>query len=78
MEAFALFYIAKMLNKKASCLMSVVDLRYSPDVQATSEERETGLNNMITLALESAIKISVGISRKPLSYRWYCGCFMPR
>ena len=28
MEAFALFYIAKLLNKKAACLMSVVDSKY--------------------------------------------------
>ncbi len=56
MEAFALFYIAKMLNKKASCLMSVVDSKYIKDV-ATAEERETGLNNMITLALDASLKI---------------------
>lgn len=52
MEAFALFYLAKMFNKKASCLMSVVDSKYIKDV-ATPEERESGLNNMIKLALES-------------------------
>ncbi|MBQ9658597.1 MAG: purine-nucleoside phosphorylase [Clostridia bacterium] len=56
MEAFALFYIAKFLNKKASCLMSVVDSKFITDV-ATAEERQTGLNNMIKLALDSAIKI---------------------
>lgn len=56
MEAFALFYIAKMLNKKASCLMSVVDSKYIKNV-ATTEQRETGLNNMITLALESSLKM---------------------
>ena len=58
MEAFALFYTAKVLGKKASCLMSVVDLNFDKQTaQATAEERETGLNNMIKLALESAIKI---------------------
>lgn len=57
MEAFALFYIAKNLNKKAACLMSVVDSKYIERI-ATTEEREKGLNNMITLALESAIKIT--------------------
>ena len=57
MEAFALFYTAKLLNKKASCLMSVVDSKYIDSV-ATPEERQTGLNNMILLALESALKIS--------------------
>lgn len=55
MEAFALFYNAKLLNKNASCLMSVVDSKFIKDV-ATTEERQTGLNNMIKLALDSAIK----------------------
>ena len=52
MEAFALFYIAKMLNKKASCLMSVVDSKFIKDI-ASPEQRQTGLNNMIKLALEA-------------------------
>lgn len=56
MEAFALFYNAKLLNKNASCLMSVVDSKYITEV-ATAEERQTGLNNMIKLALESALNI---------------------
>ena len=56
MEAFALFYVAKILNKKASCLMSVVDSKYIKDV-ATTEERESGLNNMIKLALDSILKL---------------------
>ena len=54
MEAFALFYIAKMLNKKAACLMSVVDSKYIKDV-ATPEEREKGLDKMIKLALDSVL-----------------------
>ena len=57
MEAFALFYIAKLLGKKAACLMSVVDSKHIKNV-ATPEERQTGLNNMIKLALESAIEIN--------------------
>ena len=56
MEAFALLYNAKMLNKKAACLMTVVDSKYIKDV-ATAEERETGLNNMIKLALDSSLNI---------------------
>ena len=61
MEAFALFYVAKMLNRNASCLMSVVDTNVNsnlPKANATAEERQNGLNNMIKLALESAIKIN--------------------
>ena len=56
MEAFALFYVAKILNKKASCLMSVVDSKYIKEI-ATAEERQTGLNTMIKLALDSSLNI---------------------
>ena len=56
MEAFALFYIASYLNKKASCLLTVVD-SHCKTQEATSEEREKSLSNMITLALESTNKI---------------------
>ena len=56
MEAFALFYVAKILNKKASCLMSVVDSKYIKEI-ATPEQRQTGLNNMIKLALESTLSL---------------------
>ena len=57
--AFALFYVAKMLNKNASCLMSVVDTNVNSDLpkeNASAEDRQNSLNKMITLALESAIK----------------------
>lgn len=56
MEAFALFYVAKILHKNASCLMSVVDSKYIKDV-ATPEQRQNGLNNMIKLALDTCVKI---------------------
>lgn len=56
MEAFSLFYNAQILNKNASCLMSVVDSPYIPNM-ASTEEREKGLDKMIKLALESAILI---------------------
>ena len=56
MEAFALFYNAKLLNKKAACLMSIVDSKYIDKI-ATPKERQTGLTNMIKLALESALNI---------------------
>ena len=56
MEAFALFYTAKYLNKKASCLLTVVDSHYKKQ-EISSEEREKSLNDMIKLALESAIQI---------------------
>ena len=56
MEAFALFYNAQLLNKNACCLMSVVDSKYITEI-ATPEERQTGLNNMIKLALEASLKL---------------------
>ncbi len=54
MEAFALFYNAKVLSKKAACLMTVVDSQFI-EKQASPEEREHGLNNMIKIALEAGI-----------------------
>ena len=56
MEAFALFYIANYLGKKASCLLTVVDSHYKKQ-EISSEEREKSLNDMIVLALESGIKL---------------------
>lgn len=56
MEAFSLFYMAKYLNKKASCLLTVVDSHYKKQ-EISSEEREKSLNNMIVLALEAALKL---------------------
>lgn len=54
MEAFALFYNAKLLGKNAACLMSVVDSKYIKEI-ATPEQRQTGLNNMIQLALDATL-----------------------
>ena len=57
MEAFALFYIAKMLGKEAACLLTVVDSRYQPDIVVTSEERESKLDNMVKIALNTCLKL---------------------
>jgi len=56
MEAFALFYMANYFKKQAACLLTVVDSHYKNQA-STSEEREKSLNNIITLALESILKI---------------------
>ena len=56
MEAFALFYTAKLLGKKAACLLSVVDSHFHK-TELTSEQRQNALNNMIKLGIESAIKL---------------------
>lgn len=54
METFALFHNAKILNKKATCILTISNSLIT-DVETTSEQREKGLNDMIILALESAI-----------------------
>ena len=56
MESFALFYTANYLNKKAACLLTVVDSHYKKQ-ELSSEDREKSLNDMILLALESSLKI---------------------
>lgn len=54
MEAFGLFFVAKKLGCKATCLMTVVDSLYDKR-SLSSEDREKSLNNMIEMALESII-----------------------
>lgn len=54
MEAFGLFYIAKYLNKKAACLLTVVDSKYE-NKEVSSSDREVGLKNMIELSLEATL-----------------------
>lgn len=56
MESFALFMNAKLLGKRASTLLMVSDSFLFPQ-QLSSLEREQGLDNLITLALESSLKI---------------------
>lgn len=57
MEAFALFYTAKKLNKKAACLLTVVDV-INREGHLTSEQRQLSLDNMIKISLNSAIKLT--------------------
>lgn len=54
MEAFSLFYNAHLLDKQASCLLTVVDSYYYNE-EATANQRQKSLDNMIKLGLESAI-----------------------
>lgn len=56
MESFALFHNASVLKKKASCLLTVSNsFCYSQEL--TSEQREKSLDKMITLALETCLKL---------------------
>lgn len=52
MECFALFYIAKRLNKKASAVLTVSDNIKTLE-EMSSKERELTFNDAITLVLES-------------------------
>lgn len=52
MEGFGLFFLAKKFNKKASCLLTVVD-SYENNESISSEMRQESLNTMIELALKS-------------------------
>ncbi len=56
MEAFGLYHIAKVTGIKALAMVTIVDSKFEPDVYISAEERETSLNEMITIALESIIK----------------------
>ena len=56
MESFALFYNAKRENKKAACLLTVVDVP-KEERGMTPEEREQSLNDMINLALNSILRL---------------------
>ena len=52
METFALFYVAKMLNKEAACILTVSDSLVTHE-EISAIKREQSLNDMIKLALES-------------------------
>ena len=54
MESFALFSNAKVLGKKAACLLTVSDSFVSKEV-TTAAERETSFTNMMKIALEASI-----------------------
>ncbi len=56
MEAFALFHIANVLKKQATCLMTISDSQFEKR-ELTVDERERSLDEMILLALESCLQI---------------------
>ena len=56
MEAFALFYAAKMFNKEAACIVTVVDSRFKKE-KISSSDRENKLDNMIKIALNASLKL---------------------
>lgn len=52
MESFALFHNAKVLNKKAACLLTVSN-HFFKDIDISSKEREEAMDKMFIIALES-------------------------
>lgn len=52
MESFALFHNAKVLGKKAACLLTISD-SFTSEQKATPEERQTAFINMMKIALET-------------------------
>ena len=56
METFGLLQTAKISNKKATSILTVVN-SFSYTEELTSEEREKNLDKMITLALKTSLKI---------------------
>ena len=55
MEAFALFANARALNKEAACLLTVSDSIFKKDQNLTAEARQNAFDDMMVLALESAV-----------------------
>ena len=56
METFSLFLNARVLEKQASCILTISDSFITKEL-LSSNERENALNDMILLALESIIKL---------------------
>ncbi len=56
MESFALFHNANVLGKRAACLLTISD-SFINHVELSAEERQNSFRTMMTLALESAIKL---------------------
>lgn len=53
MESFALFNNARVLGKKAACLLTISDSFVTSEV-TTAEERQNSFTNMMKIALEAA------------------------
>lgn len=56
MESFALFHNAKVLGKNAACILTISDSLVTHEA-TTAEERQLSFNNMMEVALESAIML---------------------
>lgn len=54
MEAFGLVHVANSFGREATCMVTAVDSKFS-DVVISIEARQTALNDMIILALDSLV-----------------------
>lgn len=54
MESFALFHNAKVLHKRAACLLTISD-SFPLEQKATAQERQTAFTDMMKVALEASI-----------------------
>ena len=54
MESFVIFYLAKLFNRKASCLLTVSD-SHAKKQELSADERQKSLNQMTILALDSIL-----------------------
>ncbi len=54
MESFALFHNAKVLGRRAACLLTISDSMVTHE-ETTAEERQNAFTNMMKVALEAAV-----------------------
>lgn len=57
MESFALFHNAKVLGKKAACLLTISDSLVTGE-QTSAKERQEAFGNMMEVALKAAVLIA--------------------
>ncbi len=56
MEAFGLYKIGEVTGIETACILTITNSKFTPSRDLSSEERESSLDDMITLALEAIIK----------------------
>ena len=54
MESFALFHNAKVLGRKAACLLTISD-SFPTGEKITAQERQTTFTDMMTIALDASV-----------------------
>lgn len=56
MEAFGLYHIGEVTNIDVVAMVTITDSKFTPELNLSSKDRETSLNEMIKLALEAIVK----------------------